>query len=358
MKVVTVVGARPQFIKAAPVSRALRRRHTEVLVHTGQHYDAQLSDVFFSELGIPAPDHALAVGSGPHGQQTARMLEAIERLLLREQPDGLLVYGDTNSTLAGAMAAVKLAIPVVHVEAGLRSFNRTMPEETNRVLTDHMSTLLCCTSDVAVRNLMAEGIQHGVTVVGDVMLDSLLETAERLRERQGSRRRSHASPFVLVTVHRPVNTDSAVQLRGIVDALASLDQPVRWPMHPRTRAALATHRIAVPPSLQLCDPLGYGDLVRALEQAPAVITDSGGLQKEAYWMGVPCFTLRDETEWVETVQEGWNTLVRLPEDNLAQLVSGATRPATARDAYGSRGAAERIIAAIEDTFGTSNARAA
>lgn len=348
MKIVTILGARPQFIKAAPVSRALRVKHTEILVHTGQHYDAMMSDVFFDELGIPAPDITLNVGSAPHGAQTGRMLEGIETVLLREKPDAVLVYGDTNSTLAGALAAAKLGIPIVHVEAGLRSFVRDMPEEINRVLTDRLSTLCCCPSDSARVNLAAEGITQGVSVVGDVMLDALTDTAARVAHDRARLAALGVEPasYLLATVHRAANTDDLVRLRAIIAAFGAVNETVLWPMHPRTRHVLGREGIELPANVRTLEPLGYLDLVAALQHARVVVTDSGGLQKEAYWLGVPCVTLRDETEWTETVASGWNVLADADADRIAAAVRTAGRPDVARDAYGVIGAADRVVAAI------------
>ncbi len=348
-KIVTVIGARPQFVKAAPVSRALRVAHTEVLVHTGQHYDALMSDVFFSELGIPAPDVTLNVGSAPHGAQTGRMLEGVEAVLLRERPDALLVYGDTNSTLAGALAAAKLAIPIVHVEAGLRSFVREMPEEINRVLTDRLSALCCCPSLTAFNHLAAEGITRNVVVVGDVMLDALTESVARVRT-ETHRFETLGVPaagYVLATVHRAANTDDSARLAAILSAFGAMAQPVLWPMHPRTRHVLHANGLRLPANVRVVEPLGYLDLVCALQHARVVVTDSGGLQKEAYWLGVPCVTLRDETEWTETVSSGWNTLADVRVEQIVQAVVQARLGAPVRDAYGVVGAAHRVVRAIE-----------
>lgn len=354
-RVTTILGARPQFIKAAPVSRALRRCFDERLVHTGQHYDAQMSEVFFAELAIPAPDLALHVGSGSHGTQTGRMLEALDAELQAHRPDAVLVYGDTNSTLAGALAAAKLGIPVVHVEAGLRSFVRDMPEEINRVLTDRISTLCCCPSDVARQHLAAEGITQGVQVVGDVMLDAVLDAAQRVGHDTAllATLGVDAGRYALATVHRANNTDDPARLRAIVEALGALDLPTLWPVHPRTRAAMARSGITMPASVIACDPLGYLAMVTALTHAAVVVTDSGGLQKEAYWLGVPCVTVRDETEWTETVREGWNTLVGADGAALVQAARHRHRPDTARDAYGTAGAAERVTQAIGALLGTA-----
>lgn len=326
-KVVTIVGARPQFIKAAAVSRPLRARATEVLVHTGQHYDEKMSAVFFDELQIPAPDYNLEIGSGGHGAQTGAMLARIEELLLREKPDWVLVYGDTNSTLAGALAAVKLEIPIAHVEAGLRSYNRSMPEEHNRVLTDHCAELLLCPTQTAVANLAREGITRGVHVVGDTMFDMVLEFSARARaqsrvlEALGLREKS----YLLATVHRPYNVDRIDILRGILEAFLEAGEPVIFPVHPRTRKNLMDQAPDVlarlsKSSVRLVDPVGYLDMLRLEQAARCILTDSGGVQKEAFFLGVPCITLRPETEWVETAQSGWNRVVgSAPERILAAV---------------------------------------
>ena len=321
MKVVTIVGARPQFIKAAAVSRVLREQHHEILVHTGQHYDYEMSGIFFDGLDLPPADVNLEVGSGSHGGQTAAMLKGIEDVLLSDRPDAALVYGDTNSTLAGALAASKLSVPLVHVEAGLRSFNRRMPEEINRVVADHLSDLLLCPSDTAVNNLAAEGISSNVHQVGDVMLDVL----------NWARRRASANPdtilerlglkqgrYVLATVHRSENTDATWRLSSILAAFNSLEEPVVFPIHPRTRRVISEAGLVLEPHVRLIDPLGYLDMVTVSASARLILTDSGGLQKEAYWLGVPCVTLRDETEWVETVDAGWNTLVGSHDERIVE----------------------------------------
>jgi len=346
MKVVTVVGARPQFIKAAPVSRVLRQHHTEVLVHTGQHYDENMSAVFFAELDLPQPDVNLGVGSGSHGAQTAAMLAGIEHVLLVEKPDRVLVYGDTNSTLAGALAAAKLHIPVAHVEAGLRSFNRVMPEEINRVLTDHISDLLFCPSQTAVDNLAAEGITRGVHLVGDVMADALLWAAERARvqstilEQVGVQEKG----YLLATVHRAENTDDPARLRTILDAFAAFDEPIVFPIHPRTQARIATLNLKSKiQNLKSIAPVGYLDMVRLEQSARMILTDSGGIQKEAYWLGVPCVTLRDETEWVETVHAGWNVLVGADTARIVAAVREFAPPKERPVLYGDGRAAERMM---------------
>ena len=337
MKLVSIVGARPQFIKAAALSRELRQRHKEILVHTGQHYDYEMSGIFFDGLEIPPPDVNLGVGSGSHGNQTAAMLRGIEDVLLLERPDWLVIYGDTNSTLAGALAASKVSVPVVHVEAGLRSFNRYMPEEINRVVADHLSNLLLCPSDTAVRNLATEGIGRNVHLVGDVMLDILnwarrrvAEHPPEIVERLGVKPKS----YVLATVHRGENTDDPARLSGILKAFAALDEPVIFPVHPRARRVITEAGWRLSPDVQMIDPVGYLDMVALAGSARVVLTDSGGLQKEAYWLGVPCVTLRDETEWVETVDAGWNVLVGSDTEKIVQTVH-SFEPAESRPAlYG------------------------
>jgi UDP-GlcNAc3NAcA epimerase len=317
LKVVTVLGARPQFIKAAPVSRALRAADiAERIVHTGQHFDAKMSAVFFDELGIPEPAFNLGVNSLGHGAMTGRMLEQIEPILQAEQPDWVLVYGDTNSTIAGGLAAAKLHIPVAHVEAGLRSFNRRMPEEINRVVTDHLSDLLLCPTQTAVDNLAAEGIVRGVHHVGDVMYDATLAAlaSARSRSRILEELGRQAGTYAVATIHRAENTSDPIQFKKVVDWLRekAKSTPIVMPVHPRTRSLIDS---AEPPveGLQLVDPIGYFDMALLLSGAVSVYTDSGGLQKEAYFHRVPCVTLRDETEWVETVEAGWNRLWNGPD---------------------------------------------
>ncbi|MEW6273928.1 MAG: UDP-N-acetylglucosamine 2-epimerase (non-hydrolyzing) [Bacillota bacterium] len=318
MKIATVVGARPQFIKAAAVSRVLRSTPgvQEVLVHTGQHYDENMSEVFFGELEIPDPDYNLGIGSGFHGAQTGRMLEAIEQVLLREKPDWVLVYGDTNSTLAGALAAVKLHIPVAHVEAGLRSYNRRMPEEINRVLTDHAADLLFAPTEVAVRNLRREGIPaERIHLVGDVMYDAALYYGEKARRESRVLARLALKPkeYILVTIHRAENTDDPARLHAIVEGLCMVGEsvPVVFPVHPRTLRVLELGSLwgKAEDHLRLIEPVGYLDMVMLEQNARLIATDSGGVQKEAFFYRVPCVTLRGETEWVELVELGWNRLV-------------------------------------------------
>lgn len=317
MKVVTIVGARPQFVKASVVSRALEEHggFDELIIHTGQHYDPNMSDIFFEELGIPLPARNLGIGSGSHGHQTGKMLEAIEAVLLEVQPDLLLVYGDTNSTLAGALAATKLHVPVAHVEAGLRSFNRKMPEEVNRVLTDHLSAYLFAPTDTAVANLQREGL-HGCAVhqVGDVMYDVALAYGRRSDQQSMILEAWGLTPgaYALATVHRAENTNDPARLARIFQALGKVgdQQPVILPLHPRTRVLLGKdlQHLLQNGRIRLIDPVGYLDMLQLEKNANLILTDSGGVQKESYFFGVPCITLRDETEWVELVTSGWNRL--------------------------------------------------
>ncbi len=351
MKVVTIVGARPQFIKAATISRAIKefdrrsqirryrkKRIQEILVHTGQHYDTLMDKVFFEELKLPRPDYHLGVGSGSHAKQTGLMLERIERVLEKEKPETVIVYGDTNSTLAGALAAAKLKIPVGHVEAGLRSYNPGMPEEINRVLTDHLSTFLFCPTDQAARNLSKEGIRDGKTTVvknvGDVMYDSILYYSELAEEKssilrdldlaletQNSKLIVH--DYYLATLHRAENTDDPKKLKSILKALDEIGRntPTVLPLHPRTKKMMEVyHLFARFKNIQFIEPLSYFDMLKLEKNAAGILTDSGGVQKEAYWLSVPCFTLRGETEWVETVQRRWNTLVGTEPKKIVRAV--------------------------------------
>ena len=351
MKIVSIVGNRPQFVKAAPLSRALRARVDEVLVHSGQHYDPDLADLFFDELGVPQPDHALEVGSGSPIVQLAVMLERLEPLLLEEAPDMVVVYGDTTTTLAGALAAAKLGLPLGHVEAGLRSFDRSMPEEQNRVVTDHLSSLLLCPTDTAVRNLAREGITEGVHQVGDVMLDASLMFAPAAAARPGARALGlEPGGYLLVTVHRAAATDTPEALDALVAVLEAIDRPAVFPVHPRTRNRLEGaglwERLERHPTLRLSGPVGYLDFTALLVNAAAVVTDSGGVQKEAYFQGVPCITLRDTTEWVETVEGGFNRLVGMDPARVADALGDLSMPDVRPPYYGDGDAAGRIADAV------------
>ncbi|KJS10379.1 MAG: UDP-N-acetylglucosamine 2-epimerase [Peptococcaceae bacterium BRH_c8a] len=328
MRIVTIVGARPQFIKAATVSRVLRKQHTEILIHTGQHYDYNMSEVFFKQLELPQPDYNLGIVSKTHGSQTGRMLESIEKVLIKEKPHRVLVYGDTNSTLAGALAAAKLHIPVAHVEAGLRSFNRSMPEEINRILTDHTADLLFAPTKVATENLCREGIpQERIHLVGDVMYDATLFYNEKAHRESRILNLLGLDPksYILVTIHRAENTDDSSRLRAIVEGLSKVakDIPIIFPIHPRTRKALESYGYLAEAEvcLRLIEPVGYLDMVMLEKNARLIATDSGGVQKEAFFNKVTCVTLRSETEWVELVKTNWNYLVYpLSGDNVAREV--------------------------------------
>lgn len=328
IKLLTVIGARPQFIKAAMVSQALAEcgEVTEILLHTGQHYDPLLSEALFEDLHMPEPKYNLHVGSGSHGVQTARMLEGIEKVLLAENPDGVVVYGDANSTLAGALAASKLHIPLAHVEAGVRSYNRLMAEETNRIITDHIANLLFCPTEQACTNLKDEGITSNVYWVGDVMYDALLRVKDRALSRSEILRRLHVSPraYALATIHRAENTDVESRLRGIIGALETINHalPVVFPIHPRARKMLgeALNNDGSHLALTLIEPVGYLDMVALESQAAVIITDSGGVQREAFWNGVPCVTVRSETEWAETVSAGLNILVGAETQKIVESV--------------------------------------
>jgi len=347
----SIVGARPQFVKVAVVSRALRQLHEEMIIHTGQHYDYNMSAQFFNELDIPIPDYDLEVGSSPHGAQTGRMLEAIEEVLLKERFDAVIVYGDTNSTLAGALAAAKLHIPVAHVEAGLRNFDQAMPEEINRVLSDHLSCRLYCPTKTACRNLDKEGITRGVELVGDVMYDLLLQVQPKLAPRTERLLRTfHLAPqsYALVTVHRAVNADNREAMSGIADGLNRLEMPVIFPVHPRTRARLEHYDISWGKHVHLTEPIGYLDTMALGRTAYRILTDSGGLQKEAFLLGVPCVTLREETEWVETVEEGWNVLVGTRGEEIVNAVGRPSPELPKCNPFGEGDAAQRIARSLTD----------
>ena len=367
MKIVTIVGARPQFIKAAPVSKAIREhnekekhpRITEILVHTGQHYDHGMSQIFFDELDISEPDLNLGVGSGTHGWQTGQMLVRIEEVLLEEKPDFVVVYGDTNSTLAGALAAAKLNLPVAHVEAGLRSFNREMPEEHNRVVADHCSELLFCPTQTAVDNLAREGIITGVHLVGDTMYDAALQFAAVARKRSSILNDLKLKPkaYLLTTIHRPYNTDIPENLRGIFQAFAEIGKVIVFPAHPRITKKITAlesefSQEFVPENVKIIEPVGYLDMLVLEENARLILTDSGGMQKEAYFFGVPCITLRPETEWLETVETGWNVLAGA---DTSAIVNGYQKainspPANRPNMYGDGAASLEVVRHMIEGF--------
>lgn len=326
MKVITIIGARPQFIKAAVVSRAMRLRAdkiTEIIVHTGQHFDANMSAIFFQELAIPKPDFHLGIGGGSHGQNTGRMLEKIEEVLLQEQPDYVLVYGDTDSTLAGAIAAVKLHIPVAHVEAGLRSFNKKMPEEINRILTDHASDILFTPTMTAVKNLENEGIESSkIKQVGDVMYDAALFYGAKAEQNSSLLYKIgvESKKFALVTLHRAENVDDKERLSSILRGLSHYKRTIVWPLHPRTKKMLENFGIPVPKNIKIVDPVGYLDMILLEKHAEIIATDSGGVQKEAYFHKVPCITLRDQTEWIELVEQGANSITGADENQISKAL--------------------------------------
>lgn len=353
MKIVSIVGARPQFIKCGPVSRRIRRDHEEILVHTGQHYDKNMSEVFFSELEIPLPEFNLEVGSGSHADQTSRMLVGIEQILLDEQPDAVLIYGDTNSTLAGALAGAKLHIPVAHVEAGLRSFDRAMPEEINRIVADHVSDLLFCPTPVAADNLMKEGITRGVFVTGDVMTDSLLHVRDsgNLSDQVVTDAGLEPDSYLLATIHRASNTDSVENLTTILDAFSTSPYPVLFPIHPRTRNIVRKHGLEghISATVRIVDPLPYITMLSFMSHAKGVLTDSGGIQKEAYILKKPCITIRDTTEWIETVEDGWNILTGADGSRItdAILTLDERIPSSHSSVYGDGTASEQIVAILK-----------
>jgi UDP-GlcNAc3NAcA epimerase len=351
VKILSVVGNRPQFVKAAPLSRALRAAATEVLVHTGQHYDPEMADLFFDELGIPEPDHHLGVGQGTPLSQMATIALKLEPLLVDERPDLVLVYGDTTSTLAGALASAKLGLPLGHVEAGLRSFDKSMPEEQNRVVTDHLSALLFCPTDQAVANLAAEGVTGGVHQVGDVMFDASLTFAPVAAKRRAAETLGlEPGGYLLMTVHRAAATDTPEALQHLVDVIEAVQQPLVFPVHPRTRHKLEAQglwgRLARHEHLHLSPPVGYLDFTSLLAGARGVITDSGGVQKEAYFQRIPCITLRDTTEWVETVDAGYNRLVGMNADAVAAALTEMALPNGHVNLYGDGHAAEHIAEII------------
>jgi UDP-GlcNAc3NAcA epimerase len=358
-KIITVVGARPQFIKVAPVSRILRESYNEILINTGQHYDFNMSGVFFDELHIPYPDYNLEVGSHAHGKQTGIMLDKIEEILIKEKPDGVLVYGDTNSTLAGALAASKLNIPLFHIEAGLRSYNKNMPEEINRILTDHISDLLFAPTETAVRNLAQENIQTNVRLSGDVMYDAVLFNYEIAKKMFGINKYGITPhSYYLCTIHRAENTDHPERLSAIVHSLIGLDMSVILPLHPRTHKILKDEglldMISRQEHIRLIEPVSYLEMLILEMEAKGIITDSGGVQKEAYFARVPCFTLRNETEWVETVNIGWNTLVDPLCMELKSIIQQQTIPEYKENLYGDGSASKRIVEEIHTYFENRN----
>ncbi len=357
-KIVTIIGARPQFIKAAVLSRLIRTgdwkdKFTELLIHTGQHYDENMSDIFFEQMGIPVPDINLNIGSGTHGRMTGEMIIKIEEILISEKPDNVLVYGDTNSTLAGALAASKLNIPVAHVEAGLRSFWKKMPEEQNRIMTDHLSFWLFCPTQTAINNLKNENINNGI-LVGDIMLDASLHYCSILDRVSDASKNKMLNAcgfplhfkdgnFFLLTVHRAENTDLKTNLEEIFKGIAGIGIEGLFPIHPRTRKIICEQNILVPSNIHLIEPVGYLEMLLFQRMCKFIVTDSGGMQKEAYFMKKPCITLRNQTEWVETVNNGWNTLVGTDAAKIKAAITSINNPIVYPNLYGNGNSAELIL---------------
>ncbi len=351
MKVVSVIGARPQFIKSAALTRELRKECNEIIIHTGQHYDANLSDVFFDELEIPKPDYNLGVGSGTHGYQTGQMIMAIEQVLMKEKPEITLVYGDTNTTIAAALAASKLHITLGHVEAGLRCLDRDMPEEINRILTDHCSDLLFCPTKTGVNNLRKENIRQGVYLTGDIMVDILLknkQVAEKSNVLEAIGLKS--KQYLVVTVHRAGNTDNRENLQGIVEALCQIDQTAVFPIHPRTDGVLYKYglydRLKENSKIKIIKPLAYLDFLKLMNHAQKILTDSGGIEKEAYVLKVPCITLLETTAWEETVEDGWNVLVGTNTERIMDMAKNFEPRGKQREGFGKGRACQNIVSAL------------
>jgi UDP-N-acetylglucosamine 2-epimerase (non-hydrolysing) len=345
MKIASVVGARPNFVKCAPLSREIRKEHNEIIIHTGQHYDYEMNKVFFDELKIPEPDYQLGVGSGSHGEQTGEMLRRTEEVLMNEEPDFVFVFGDTNSTLAGALAASKLHINVGHIEAGLRSYDKSMPEEINRVLTDHCSDILFCPTETSVENLKREGVTNGVYLTGDVMVDALKENIGIAEKKAMILKALDLKPkeYCLATVHRAKNTDDFNKLKSIVDAFCAIEKLV-FPCHPRTEKCLKDYDLwdRLVENARVIKPVGYLDMLVLEKSAMKILTDSGGVQKEAYIFNVPCITLRDTTEWIETVEDGWNVLVGANKEKIVKMSNEFEPKGKQRNVFGEGNASEKI----------------
>ena len=348
MKIAQVVGARPQFIKLAPLSRLVREKHEEIIIHSGQHYDIQMNDVFFQDMLIPAPDYNLDVGSGTQAQQTAEILEALEPVLIEEKPDWVLVYGDTNTTLAGALAATKLGLKTAHIEAGLRSFNRSMPEELNRIVADHLSDLLFCPTDAAMNNLAKEGLAERAYLVGDIMTDSLKLGLEMAKDNSDILNELTLNPgtFLLLTLHRPYNVDDPKLLSLILSGLNSLNKLIVFPVHPRTRNILCQIEPDKFNNIRFIEPLSYLDFLTLMQASEMILTDSGGIQKEAYIIGKLCITLRPETEWIETVKTGWNILLPPQSKEFPEKILSVSKPLIHPPLFGSD-VSQKILSVLE-----------
>jgi UDP-N-acetylglucosamine 2-epimerase len=347
-KVVSIVGARPQFIKLAPLSRHLRKKYDEIIVHTGQHFDQNMSQLFFAELEIPEPNYHLGIQGASHGLQTGHMLIALEEVLTTVKPDVVIVFGDTNSTLAGALTAAKLQIPVVHVEAGLRSFNRSMPEEINRIISDHVGDMLMAPTKTAAENLAREGLADKTFLTGDIMLDALQENLEKAQHKSKIMETLNLKTgcYCVLTLHRPYNVDQVATLKPVIEALARCNKLVLFPVHPRTRKMIAELKIDLYGNIKPIDPLGYFDFIILQKNADRIITDSGGIQKEAYLLQVPCITVRPETEWLETVRDGWNILVGFDTEALLDAVASFAPTGKQHNLFGRYGVGEKITALI------------
>ena len=356
MKIITIVGARPQFIKLGPLSAVLRKKHQEIILHTGQHYDQNMSDQFFVDLDIPRPDYNLGIGSESHAGQTAKMLVGMEKILVKQKPDIVVVFGDTNSTLSGSLAASKLHIPIVHVEAGLRSFNKIMPEEINRILTDHCSDILFAPTKTAIDNLTNEGLSSKSHLTGDIMLDSLLTYRERAdsRSRILEKLRVDGDVYILLTLHRPYNVDSSINLANVLSVLSDLECKIVFPVHPRTKKMIKEFSIKLNSNIYPINPVSYLDFVKLEMNASKIITDSGGIQKEAYILGIPCITVRPETEWIETVKLGWNTLVGFDSDKLDRAITEFNPVKPRPDIFGKMGVAQNMVKIIDKFFSNIN----
>jgi len=351
MKIVSIVGARPQFIKAAAISRIIRKTQgiNEILIHTGQHYDDKMSAVFFSELNIPYPDHNLEIGSGTHAFQTGRMMQGIEAILIKEKPDWTLVYGDTNSTLAGSLASAKLHIPLAHVEAGLRSFNKAMPEEINRIVTDRISDLLFAPTYTAINNLSREGLSNVTRFTGDVMYDSILYYQEKVLHSPDVKTIPDLpEEYILATVHRAENTDNQENIRNIFSALSEADFPVILPIHPRT-AKIVSGTLKIGQNIRIIEPVGYLEMLKLTMGAIKIVTDSGGLQKEAYFLGRPCITIRTETEWIETLHDGWNIVTGTHPEKIKNAIAASRPSAIQGTEFGDGKASEKIVTLLQKT---------